>query len=319
MEAQQIHIKDGKKEFFIQPNDILFVKADGNYCDIYLTENTVYNTVRIQIGELWKMICEVCTATCSLLRVGRSHIINLKYLQFADPQKRTITLFKDKAVVLDGVSRDAIKDLLVRLSREQRKEVLQPFSQRMKLSVPVAELNEEHPTVDGREYVDLGLPSGTLWAVLHLDARRPEDYGHYTYFRKREAYLSQKEWRVPTDSEFQELRDNCLITWCSTQRGEKGVLFIGPNGNKLFFIASGYRRDTDAVREFRICASFWVAPEDHGSRLGEIWMTENEEATDIFESVDIMGSSGGLSPIEFELPVRFVHSPVEIKTDESKK
>ena len=83
------------------------------------------------------------------------------------------------------------------------------------------------------EYVDLGLPSGTLWAVLHLDARRPEDYGHYTYFRKREAYLSQKEWRVPTDSEFQELRDNCLITWCSTQRGEKGVLFIGPNGNLL--------------------------------------------------------------------------------------
>ena len=33
METQQIHIKDAKKEYFIQPNDIFFVKADGNYCE----------------------------------------------------------------------------------------------------------------------------------------------------------------------------------------------------------------------------------------------------------------------------------------------
>ncbi|MBQ6729507.1 MAG: serine/threonine protein kinase [Bacteroidales bacterium] len=31
----------------------------------------------------------------------------------------------------------------------------------------------------GHEYVDLGLPSGTLWATCNVGASKPEDYGHY--------------------------------------------------------------------------------------------------------------------------------------------
>ena len=32
---------------------------------------------------------------------------------------------------------------------------------------------------NGHDYVDLGLPSGTLWATCNVGANRPEDYGHY--------------------------------------------------------------------------------------------------------------------------------------------
>ncbi len=32
---------------------------------------------------------------------------------------------------------------------------------------------------DGHEYVDLGLPSGTLWATCNVGASKPEDYGSY--------------------------------------------------------------------------------------------------------------------------------------------
>lgn len=32
---------------------------------------------------------------------------------------------------------------------------------------------------NGHEYVDLGLPSGTLWATCNLGADAPEDYGYY--------------------------------------------------------------------------------------------------------------------------------------------
>ena len=168
METQQIHIKDAKKEYFIQPNDILFVKADGNYCDIYLTTQTVYNTVRIQIGQLWSMIEELKPTSENVQRVGRSHIINLNYLQYADPQARTITLLKDKEVVLDNVSRDGIKALLQTLSQKRRKEVLTPYLVQMQLSVPVDELNDERLTENGHEYVDLGLPSGTLWSARSM-------------------------------------------------------------------------------------------------------------------------------------------------------
>lgn len=34
--------------------------------------------------------------------------------------------------------------------------------------------------VDGNhEYVDLGLPSGTLWATCNVGASKPEEYGNY--------------------------------------------------------------------------------------------------------------------------------------------
>ena len=38
---------------------------------------------------------------------------------------------------------------------------------------------EETGTYNGHSYVDLGLPSGTLWATCNLGANRPEEYGDY--------------------------------------------------------------------------------------------------------------------------------------------
>ncbi len=35
------------------------------------------------------------------------------------------------------------------------------------------------PSGDEHEYVDLGLPSGTLWATMNIGATSPEDYGDY--------------------------------------------------------------------------------------------------------------------------------------------
>ena len=34
-------------------------------------------------------------------------------------------------------------------------------------------------TLNGHDYVDLGLPSGTLWATCNLGAEKPENYGNY--------------------------------------------------------------------------------------------------------------------------------------------
>ena len=34
-------------------------------------------------------------------------------------------------------------------------------------------------TIDGRDYVDLGLPSGTLWATCNVGASSPEEYGNH--------------------------------------------------------------------------------------------------------------------------------------------
>ena len=52
---------------------------------------------------------------------------------------------------------------------------------------------DEPVTPDGHEYVDLGLPSGTLWATCNIGANSPEEYGYYfawgeTQTEPREVY-----------------------------------------------------------------------------------------------------------------------------------
>ena len=47
-------------------------------------------------------------------------------------------------------------------------------------------------TIDGHESVDLGLPSGTLWATMNIGASSPEDYGDYFAWGETEGYNSGK-------------------------------------------------------------------------------------------------------------------------------
>ena len=44
-----------------------------------------------------------------------------------------------------------------------------------KVTVP----EDNSGTIDGRDYVDLGLPSGTLWASCNVGANSPDEYGDY--------------------------------------------------------------------------------------------------------------------------------------------
>ena len=49
----------------------------------------------------------------------------------------------------------------------------------VKAECQVTVLNGNSGTLDGHVYVDLGLPSGTLWATCNLGASSPEEYGDY--------------------------------------------------------------------------------------------------------------------------------------------
>ena len=47
-------------------------------------------------------------------------------------------------------------------------------------------------------------------------------------------------WRMPTESEMQELIDKCTWTW-TTQNGVKGYKVTGSSGASIFLPAAGYR------------------------------------------------------------------------------
>lgn len=326
-------------------DDILFVKADGNYCDLYLTTQTAYNTVRIQIGQLWSKIKDLQPVPVNVQRVGRSHIINLDYLQFADPQKRTITLFKDKAVVLDNVARDVIKELLKVLSQQRRKEVLAPYLVQMQLSVPVENLNDEQMFENGHEYVDLGLTSGTLWSTRNVGGNTVNDfyygwgelypsdsYSKAEYIHrgskvegKHQMRLSDDvahicwggNWRTPTKEQFEELTRECIVKWCWTQHGQKGFLCTGPNGNRIFLKADGYVEDsqTRPTRKNQE-AKFWtsdLAGDKYGGTAYSYLLAECDDVEcDVVSVLTEEKCWMGLSV----RPV--LSSPSEIKTEERK-
>ncbi|MDY4512116.1 MAG: hypothetical protein SPE10_01495 [Paludibacteraceae bacterium] len=139
-------------------------------------------------------------------------------------------------------------------------------------------------TANGHDYVDLGLPSGTKWATCNIGATKPEEYGNYyawgetttkatyswnTYtlttdggstFTKYNTTDGKTvleladdaaranwggAWRMPTDAEWTELRENCTWTW-TTKNGVNGYeVKSNINGNSIFLPAAGYRYDDD--------------------------------------------------------------------------
>ena len=75
-------------------------------------------------------------------------------------------------------------------------------------------------------YVDLGLPSGTLWK----NANEGGDYARYTYDEAVDRWGS----KLPTKEQLGELRDKCTWTWTGN-----GYKVTGPNGNSITLPAAG--------------------------------------------------------------------------------
>ena len=122
--------------------------------------------------------------------------------------------------------------------------------------------------IDGYEYIDLGLPSGLLWANQNIGAEKPEDYGDYfawgevepldeNYKWREDSKYGDRcsevgfeliddaarqiwggNWRVPLPEEIEELIAECEWTW-TVLNNVNGYEVKGPNGNSIFLPAAG--------------------------------------------------------------------------------
>lgn len=64
----------------------------------------------------------------------------------------------------------------VRIEREEADRKAKETAERLEREQKTEQASS---IINGHEYVDLGLPSGTLWATCNLGASKPEDYGDY--------------------------------------------------------------------------------------------------------------------------------------------
>ena len=143
------------------------------------------------------------------------------------------------------------------------------------------------------EYVDLGLPSGTLWATCNVGANSPEEYGDYFAWGETEpkesyswktykwdsdygptkysdndgkteldleddaAYVNWgSNWRMPSKDQLRELSIYCNWEWIQ-QNNANGCKYTGPNGNTLFLPAAGNYSGSSILENANILGLYW--------------------------------------------------------------
>lgn len=152
--------------------------------------------------------------------------------------------------------------------------------------VPNKKIQKTSGKIDGHEWVDLGLPSGTKWATCNIGANTPEEIGMYLswgetqekkeytpdnklpvervlfdrYYKTVRNYniadtLWGRKWDMPTTRDFWELRTNCDIESITINNIDCFV-FTGPNGNKLILPKTGYK-DGSELKNINEC-HYWT-------------------------------------------------------------
>lgn len=92
------------------------------------------------------------------------------------------------------------------------------------------------------EYVDLGLPSGTLWKSQN------EEGGFYSYQNAKAKFGDQ----LPTKEQLEELKSTCKWTWIG-----KGYKVIGPNEQYIILPAEGFRNCQDFICNVGEYGCYW--------------------------------------------------------------
>lgn len=111
------------------------------------------------------------------------------------------------------------------------------------------------------EYVDLGLPSGTLWASDYV-----KNGDEYLYMIYEEA----SEMSIPSYEQWTELTNQCR--W---RKINDTYICLGPNGNSIVFAKTGYLHFENQITDIDD-SYFWVSDkiEDNDGKTGTIFVTD---------------------------------------------
>lgn len=167
----------------------------------------------------------------------------------------------------------------------------------VKAECQVTVKNDNSGTIDGRDYVDLGLPSGTLWATCNVGASKPEEYGDYfawgettkksdyswsTYFDIDDNGNTLKKyhinggltelqptddaatanwgsgWQMPSIDQIQELYNSSnTTTELTTQNGVNGLKITSKSNDNSIFLPAAGYRDGTSLGYAGSMGNYW--------------------------------------------------------------
>lgn len=157
-------------------------------------------------------------------------------------------------------------------------------------------------SIGGHEYVDLGLPSGNLWAKCNIGAETPKEFGEYYAWgeietrdsfswRNYDFLLEIREdhsivltdigddiggtqydpvhtkwgngWELPSLSDFNELLANCETQWYEKWGVVSGLVVSALNGNSIFLPIT---LSDNGIQPSVIKGSYWSSTRSDSNR-----------------------------------------------------
>ena len=172
--------------------------------------------------------------------------------------------------------------------------------------------------INSHEYVDLGLPSGLLWATCNVGATTPEEYGDYfawgetspkdeytegncsTYGKEMSDIAGDAQydaatanwggdWRMPTKAEQEELLNKCSWIW-TTQNDVKGYKVTGPNGASIFLPAAGYPYES-SLSDAGSIGCYWSSSPDGSNSVKAYALDFNSSSQGMYDDSRFSGHS----------------------------
>lgn len=174
---------------------------------------------------------------------------------------------------------------------------------------------------NGHYYVDLGLPSGTLWAQLNVGAEMPSDAGLYFQWGDTIGYTADQvgkdegqkkfdlddlnftkyttegatlkieddaananmggDWHIPTPEQIQELIEHTINKWVKCN-GKNGRLFTSKKDpSKFIFIPAAGVVLSDTIYSSGELASIWSSMLSHFSKENGQELRFDEDLIDV--------------------------------------
>ena len=121
-------IKNKSEVLYLRLGNILYIQADGNYCDIYLADGGVLNTLTYQRAEIAKMMDEQIPEDIRkrFVLVGKSYMVNTDYVLRIQPSKQLLTFMVNQFGTTRKVSIKVTTKALTKLAEEMEMQTDEP-------------------------------------------------------------------------------------------------------------------------------------------------------------------------------------------------
>ena len=128
---EKLLIHTVNEAYSFQPDQVICIEADGNYCNLHLSNGNEY-LLSFQLGQVESIIKEQLSySNHSFVRVGKSLIINMDELICVNITKQTLEMNQPSGEkLLFNASREALKELMNLLIENKKNGMVRSINMR---------------------------------------------------------------------------------------------------------------------------------------------------------------------------------------------